>query len=286
MGALLIAFSAVIHQGEAMIVKYYGKKHGVGAMFFNAIACLFSSIFFLVTDKGGLYFPKEMFAYGIANCLMYALGFYSSYVAFRLGSYAATMLMSSFSGVISVCYGIMFLKESSSVATYIAITLIFLSVFLIQYEKTAQNENKNFSAKWFLWALLTALSNGFIAVISRMQQIRFDHAYDNEFLVFSYCGSFVVLLIMSMLKERDNIGYILRHGMFWGMGTGLLNGIKNLTILMIYLFIPISVATPIRTGVGLMAAFMVSVLIYREKFTIRQLAGVGIGILALVLFKL
>ena len=287
MGALLLAIDMIAQQGESMIVRRYGKKHGAGGMFFNAIICLFAMVFFFLTDKGGLCFPKELWLYGIISCLMFATGFYTMYVALQLGSFVASKLLSSFSGVISIVYGILFLKEPAGFTTYLAIVLVFVSVVLMQYQKPSETtaEKKAFSVKWLVCVLLTAVSNGFIAVISRMQQIRFDNAYDNEFMILSFAGACIALFIMGFALERDKFRNTFKYGLVYGASAGLINGAKNLINLWIYLYIPISVATPLRTGLGFILSFICSVLFYKEKFTIRQLISVAIGIIAIILFK-
>ena len=182
MGTLLIIIDQFIGQGEGMVVRHYGKKYGDGGMFFNSFICLFASIFFLITDKGGLCFPKELWLYGIISCFLFATGFYTMYVALATGSYIGTKMFGGFSGIIPIAYGILFLKETATVTTYIATALIFLSVFLRVYQKPGSMKDENASLKWYIYLLLSAISNGFISVVSRMQQIRFDHAYDNEFM--------------------------------------------------------------------------------------------------------
>ncbi len=284
MGTLLIILNQIAHQGEGMVIKNYGKKHGSGGMFFNAIICLFSMLFFVVTDKGGFYFPKELFLYGFISCLIFATGFYSMYLAFKFGSYAMSKLFASFSGIIAILYGILFLKEPSNYITYIAIVLVFVSVFLMNYKKNDEAE-KGFSLKWFLSILATIISNGFIAVLQRMQQLEFDNACDNEFMILSLGGAFLALFILGMLLERGRLGKTLKYGTLYGAFAGILNGSMNFLNLAIYMFIPISAATSLKTGLGIVASFLVSVLIYRERFTRMQLASALVGIVALLLLQ-
>ncbi len=284
MGILLLVVDAFLQQGESMVVRRYGRRHQ-GGMLFNAFICFFSMIFFFLTDKGGLCFPKEIFWYGLVSCMMFATGFYSMHLALQWGSFVATKLIASFSGVISICYGIFFLKEPASLLTYVAIVLVFLSVVLMN-GKSDKGDTKGFSVKWLICVLITAVSNGLIAVISRMQQIHFDHAYDNEFMILSFGGSAVLLAMLALICQRDSLKEIARYGTVYGAVAGLFNGSKNLVNLILYLFIPISVATPAKTGLGFVFSFLISVFIYRETFTKRQLASVVVGILALVLFKL
>ena len=288
MGYLLILLNQAAHQVEGMLVRRYGKKHGAGGLFFNAIICLFAMLFFVLTDKGGFYFPKELWLYGFVSCLMFAAGFYSMYLALQLGSYAISRLISSFSGVFAIVYGLVFLKEPAGVMTYIAFILVFASVFLMNYKTGGKEkeEEKGFSVKWLIRVLVALVSNGMIAVLSRMQQIRFENACDNEFMMLSLGGAFAALMLIGLVTERGKLKQILKYGMLYGGIAGLMNGAANLVNLATYLFLPISVVTPIRTGLGIVTNFVISVLVYKEKFTRRQLVSAVIGVLALVLLKL
>ena len=128
-GMMLVITGVTMHQIETIFVKNYGKKYGKGGMFFNAIICLFAMIYFFITDKNGLQFPKGIWIYGIVNSIMYATGFYTGYAAYKTGSFGFTKLFVSFSAIFSIFYGIIFLKEPTSVIMYVAIAMIFLSVF-------------------------------------------------------------------------------------------------------------------------------------------------------------
>ncbi|MBQ4087599.1 MAG: DMT family transporter [Clostridia bacterium] len=289
MGVLFITISALLQQAEGMTMRRYGKKHSVGGMFFNAIISLAAMVFFFLTDKNGLHFPKEMWIYGSIDALFFASGFYSMFLALQSGSFVATKMVSSFSGIFPIVYGIAFLKEPADFFIYLGIVLVFLSMFFMNYSKKgieSSQDKKAFSLKWLICVLVTSVANGGIGILTRMQQIHFGGAYDNEFMILSFGGSFLFLLLLSLLQERDRMGYILKHGTPYGLLTGLINGSKNLIGMLVYFYIPISLASPIRTGIDLIMSFLISILLYKEKLTKMQLASVAIGAVALVLFAL
>ncbi len=287
MGILLICINQVAHQIEGVLVRRYGKKHGSGGLFFNAILCLFAMLFFILSDRNGFTFPSELFLYGGISALAFAAGFYSMYLALQIGSYALSRLIVSFSGVFAIGYGLIILKEPAGVLTYIALALVFASMFLMNYKPGGDsNEKKSFSVKWLICALISLFSNGAIAILSRMQQIRFDNACDNEFMVLSLGGSFAALMLIGFITERGRLKSVLRYGILYGGAAGLANGAANLANLATYLFLPISLATPLRSGLGIVTNFALSVFLYKEKFTRRQLISALIGVLALILLKI
>ncbi|MBQ4625208.1 MAG: DMT family transporter [Clostridia bacterium] len=287
MGFLLIILNNAAHQVEGMLTRRYGNKHGAGGMFFNAVVCLFSMLFFVLTDRDGFYFPGALWIYGGISCLCFATGFYGMYRALQLGSYVISRLISSFSGVLVIFYGLFYLGEDANLFQYISIVLVFLSLFIMNYEKPRKGEEKEkFSLKWLAWVLASLVANAFIAILQREQQIKFDNQCDNEFMILSLGGAFLALLLIGLAKERDQIGSVVKYGTLYGAGAGLMNGAANLVGLWTYYYIPISAASPIRTGVGTVMSFLVSWLIYREKFSKQKLVGVFLGLVAVVISQI
>jgi multidrug transporter EmrE-like cation transporter len=93
------------------------------------------------------------------------------------------------------------------------------------------------------------------------------------------------LVLLGFILERDNFGKIVKKGTLYGAGAGLMNGAMNFLNLVVYIFIPISMATSVRTGLGIIASFLVSVVIYREKFTLMQALSAAMGIAAVLLLQ-
>lgn len=285
-GMLLILASLLVHQAEALIVKFYGLKYGKGGMFFNAVICLAAVIYFVITDKGGFEFPKGIWLYGIVNSLMYGVGFYSGYVAYKIGSFGLTRLFTSFGVVISTFFGIIFFKESATFFTYLAILLIVTSLFLMNYRKRQKNATQEISVRWVIFVLLTVASNAAITVIGKMQHSVFGDVYSNEYLIISYLGAAMFLFIFGVFFERDSIKPALKHGILFGAAAGIFNGINNLLGLLTYSYLPLSFISPVKTGGGIIISFIVSVLLFRERFSRRQYASVIIGIIAVILMNI
>lgn len=286
MGYFLILLFSFFNLGEGILVKNYAKKHGSGGMLMNAIIALFSFCFFLISDEGGFNAPYEMIPLAIFNSLLYATGFYLTYVAYQCGSFGLTRLISSFSLLLPIFYGIFFLKEEATVLTYTGIALIFFAMILINYQKNDDTQKQQISLKWLTCVLISTIANGFISILTRYQQIKFNNSCSNEFLSISLGGAFIFLLVIGVISERKNLAYIARHGLLCGATCGLLNGAKNLTTVFIYLYLPLSVISPMQTGAGIILTFLTAFIIYRERYTPRQLVGVALGASAVILLAL
>lgn len=280
----------MVHQGESIIVRRYGKRHGKGGMLFNAIICFCALLYCIFTEcfktEYAFYFPKELWIYGMISGLFYAIGFYAAYLALKLGSFGLTKLISSFGTLIPITYGIVFLKEPTTAFTFISITLILISLFLTKYQKNTDPDAPVITFKWVVSIVTFVLANAGISIVAKSQQLRFATMCSNEYLAISYTIAAVLLLVLTAFYERSSFRTVLKNGIVYGVFAGLLNGLKNILVILTYLYVPISIVSPVKTALGLVISFVISVIFYKESFTKRQLIGVAIGIIAVLLIKL
>ena len=282
LGYLLIAVFTLLNLTESVLVRNYAKKHGSGGMLMNAIVALFATLFFVITDTDGFYAPIEMIPIAVLNAFLFGAGFYTSFLAYRCGPYGLTRLISNFSLLFSIFYGIFFLNEQPGITTYIGIVMIFAAMVLINYKKKGEDE-KGVSLKWFICVTISLFANGFIAILTRMQQIRFNDTCSKEFQIISIGGSFLLLAVIGLILDRDKLSYFLKHGVLYGIGAGIANGAKNFLTLMIYMLLPLSVVSPMKTGLGMLATFVLALFVYKEKYSKKQIVGVILGVVAVLL---
>ena len=285
-GYLLIALHTLLNLGESVVVRTYARRHGSGGFIMNAITTLFASLFFLATDKGGFYLPPALLPLVLINALLLGAGFYFTFDAFQCGPYGLTRLFSGFTLVITVVYGIIAFKEPATVLTFLGIAMILAAMALINYQKGGDGAQKGFSLKWLLCVTVSLVANGGIAILTRVQQIRFENACSNEFQFVSFGIAFVLLAIIGLIADRDKLGYVLKAGSLYGIATGILNGAKNFVTLIIYLYLPFSIISPLQNGFGMVATFVVALLCYKEKYSKKQLLGVILGTAAIILLAL
>ena len=289
MGYILCILFVITNLLEGIVVKNHTKKYGNGGTVVNALTCLFSMIFFIITEaleKDAFYFPSELWIYGGISIVMFASGFYFTYVAYKIGPFGLTRLLSTFSLLFPIVYGLAFLNEDGGVTSYIGIGLMLAAAVLINLKHEERGDKQKVTLKWFIYIIISAAANGMISVLSRMQQIRFDNATSNEFMMISLFGSFIALSVWGVLKEKRGIGLVIRDGTLTGFMAGALNGAKNFITLLVYLYLPLSIVSPLQTSLSMIATFAVSYLLYKERYGRIQLVGVVLGIISVVLLSL
>lgn len=284
-GYLLIIVYTFLNLFESVFVRTYAKKHGSGGMLMNAIVALFATLFFVITDTDGFHAPPEMLPLAIINAFLFGAGFYCTFAAYKCGPYGLTRLIGNFALLFTIFYGIFFLKETPKITTYIGIVMIFAAMVLINYKKKSEDEI-GVSLKWFILVMISLVANGLIGVLTRMQQIRFNDTCSSEFQIISIGGSFLLLAVLGIILDKDKLPYFLKHGSLYGIGAGICNGAKNFLTLVIYLLLPLSIVSPMKTGLGMIATFVLALCIYKEKYTKKQIIGVILGAVAVLLLAL
>lgn len=284
MAILLILISGITGLVEGTLIKQYNSRHTKGGFLFTALVSLFSMLYFVITDTNGLQFENGIFPYAIVSGLLYCAASFLTFVALSCGSFTLSMLILSYSGVFTVLYGLLFLNETASLFTYVGFAIIVVSLYLVRGEK--EDEDTKFSAKWLVCILISFFASGMFAVVQRMQQIRFNDAYTNEFMIVTLGLSAIILFVVGLTRDGKDLGYILKNGGLYATLAGLSNGATNGLGLVINTLIPISLSSPMKAGVKIILSFLLSVLIFKEHFLKRQILGVLLGTIALVFLNL
>ena len=281
---LLIIASCSTSLVEGVLIKKYNGKHDKGGFIFTAMVSLFSMLFFVITDKGGFDFRPEMLPYGIISGIFYCSASLLTFVALGCGPFTLSMLILSYSGILPISYGIFFLKDKVTVPMVIGIILILVSLYLNRAEK--KDEDKKASLKWLICIGISFIGSGMVNVIQKMQQLRFENSVNNEYMIVTLGFSAAVLFIVGFIKDHKDVLYILRYGGLYSSLAGISNGATNFITIAVNMLLPISVVSPIRAGTKVVLSFIVSLIIFKEKFVKRQIAGVIVGAIAIILLNI
>ena len=268
--------------GQNIVKKPYTQKMGgSGVYFFNAIISAAALLFFAVTATK-LDFDLSFIPYSIGFAASYAIATVFLVLAIAYGSLSLTSLFFSYSLMIPTLYGLVFLKDDISVVFILGLALLVVSLFLAN-----KNDKKaKFSFKWIICVILAFLGNGMCTVVQNMQQVAFDGAYKNEFMIVALAIVALVMSIMSLIKERKAMKVYAKAGWHWALICGLLNGMVNLFVMILSRSMPVSVMFPLISAGGLVVTYLVSRFVYKESLTKLQFVGFILGLAAVVFLNI
>ena len=284
MPILSVIITVAASSVQGVFKKYLNVKCKNREFTVSSMITLFALIFFLVFAKE-ITFSASFLPYCALYSVCYACAAATYVFALSCGSLALTQLVLSYSCIIPIIYSLICGERLSLIRTT-GVVFLFLSFVVTYYRKSKPDGEKAFSAKWVVYISLMLLSNGFCGVITRMQQLRFDGAYDHSFTIFSMILSTLLLVCAAVIREGRDIMKTVKNGVLLSAACGASNGLANYFGLICLATIPNSVYYPVKSAGELVLATAMSVFLFKEKLRPAQYAGVGLGILALIFINI
>lgn len=268
--------------GQSIAKKPYTQRFGgEGSYSFVALSAAAAFVFFAVLT------PTPQFN---AAFFPYAAGFAAAYVtssvftilAIAYGSLSLSSLVVSYSLLLPTLYGVLVLHDPLGVGFFPGLLLLAISLFLINKGTGITKP----TLKWTVCAALAFVGNGMCTVVQKMQQVRFDGAYKSEFMMTTLALVFVVMLLLSGIKERKAVVHHVKHGWHRALIVGGLNGMVNLFVMILSNRMPVSLLFPFVSAGGLIVTYLVARFWYKEPLRRSQLIGFVCGIASVVFLNL
>ena len=295
---LILALTALTATVQNIFKQKLNERCNPSAFFFSALTSLFAMIFFIAVNTDWSY-RAELLLPSTGFALAYAVATVFSVLAILYGPLAKTSLIISCSLLIPSAYGIVVqgimlktttVEEALSPTLIIGTILLVITLFLVNREKKSENaEEKKVTVKWLIFVLLAFFGNGMCSVVQTAKQDFYGNDSNNVFMIVAL--AIVVALLLSAAfafrNQRVQIKETLHKGWWLALLCGGANGLTNFMVMYLNAQkFPASVLFPVVSGGGLLLIFLWSVLIKRERFTIPQYIGYGLGVISLVLLNL
>ena len=276
---------------ESAMIKTYNKKHANGGFMFISIVSLFSALFFLCKylffDNMKADFTPQVIPYAILAGVMYASSSVLVFFAIRMGSLAITNLILGYSTVVVCLYGIIFLGEASNWLTYVSIGIMVVALFLLKKPEPASDKKaKKNSLLWFIFALLGMLTSAGYSIITKAQQVKFNQTVDSEYILIAIGFSAIATFIVGVITGKKDAFKVFKTCVPYAGIAGLSNGVTNLLSLLINTMIAVSISSPTRSVMTKILHFILGYFIFKERYTIKQIIGLVLVCIAVILINL
>ena len=272
---------------ESTAIKKYNTKYDGGGFLFTAMVSFFSMLFFLlrylITDSEKGDFTLRILPYAFIAGVFYCTASFLTYIALQIGPFAISILILSYGIVITSLYGILFLNEKISYLGCIGFGLIIISLFLLRGRD--DNESKSFSYKWLICIALSVFCSSGFSIVTKMQQVTFSDSVNNEFKIISLAVSATILLIVGAFNTKGGMKRILKTGAPYSFMAGMSNGANNMLGMLINTMVPLSISSPTRSVMKTLLTFAVAYFVIRERFLPRQLIGVLLSTVAVIIIN-
>lgn len=217
---------------------------------------------------------------GIAN----VMSLYASLKAYAVGPFSYTTVVVSLSVIMPALSGL-FYGESISPVQYAGVLMMILCIILSP-ENNADN-NKS-SVKWLIWSVIASMVSGLVGIFQKVHQGSLQHSFEMSALLISCFTTSVIICFICYLHEitklkkkticREKISFV--HIL-----CGFSNAVSHSINIFLVGILPAIIIFPVVNLVPMIFLILSSVLIFKEKLSIRRWMGVASGIISTLLLS-
>ena len=267
---------------QSVSQKQYNLKYEKpNVILFSAVTSMIALCFFLVTSRFQLSFDARLIPYSLGFAVGYSAGWVGTVLAVRYGLMAISSLIVNCSLIFPTAYGIM-LGEPVTPLLLTGVALLLASFVLVNLKF---EEGSRFSWKWFGCVMVAFFGNGLCAVTQNMHKRALGDAYGDEFMIIALAAASAMLLVIAMLTSRDIRGDF-KGCVPYSALNGVSNGIINFLVLILIGNVPNTVLYPTNAATSMIAAFLLSYIVYKERFSKVQYIGYALGIVSIVMLNI
>lgn len=241
---------------------------------FNAAVyavCILTFGILMLTGGISLYTALLGLLFGVVT----ALNNYYKLLALSAGPMHLTLLFTTSSMLIPTFSGVFFGERFSIGKLLVVLVLLFF--LYLSFDKKGETK---IGGRWFIFSLLAFVLQGTIGVLQKIHQ---SSAYKSETGGF-LCVCFICAFVFCFIRSKGDI-----HPFKLGRGTliiGLVCGACTFAMNFINLklsgLLPSQLFFPLVNGSSIVLSSLVSLVLFKEKITLKQQIGLVGGILALI----
>lgn len=285
MDFLVIILCAILSCTKVTIQGHLSKgniKNTTDSVFANCLVFAFTFVIFSLSLKNGInlsviYYSVWFGVLGVSFQVFYAL-------ALNTGPFSVSCMLINLSMVLPVIFSIVFYNEKATITKIVGIILCLIALFL-----NIKRDDKKVNVKWFVYVALAFLSTGGISIV---QKIFAKSTYGNcleQFIFSGYLIAFllsgVIFFILQKYSQNKTIKVNRKNVLLIFLIAASL-GVFQFIYTYGNSFVDAIILVPSVSGLATVFQMLSGRIIFREKFTKRQICSICVGITSILLISM
>lgn len=271
--------------------KIYSKKSNGSATstwLLSSVSALVSLIVLLI-----IFGFKSASIFTILIGLLYGVSYATQLIcdikALKTGPMSFINLFVSFSMVLPAISGALFFGEKMEIAHFIGIALVLIS-FVLFVKKDA--EKQKYDKRWLIYSSICFFCNGAVSILQKIHGKSEYSSQINEFLITAFFAIFVIMTAFAIFSKKNDLKNLFERKengkINWALIV-LMFVIGICTVVMhrmnTYLasVIDSAVFFPVVNGGNALLVIVASIVVFKEKLSVRQIIGVIVGLFAILM---
>ena len=285
---ILLAISFVTCTVTNITKNWYSRKISVstrGTWYFVLVQCLATAVLIFIVNGGigvcSWYSLYMGLIFGVVGTLQLLLFMY----AIAIGPFSYSSVISSMATLIPTLAGAIFWSEKINVFQWIGIVLMVVCI-IFSTDKSKSGSERKVGTKWLVTILCSTVLGGFIGILQKMHQTSVHKDETSLFLVSSFLISALIAAVMVVIcrnkREGDNVTPAARTAWRWliPLISGLSFTFPHIINLYLSGVLEAAIMFPVVNLGPLVLTTVAAAVIFKEKLSVRQWIGIGIGIVS------
>ncbi len=285
MKILIIFICAILGCTKVTIQGHLSKgniKNTSDSVLANCLVFAFTFILFSLSLRNGinpsvLCYSALFGIFGVSFQVFYAM-------ALKSGPFSATCMMINLYMVLPVIFSVIYYDEKATVIKVIGIVLCLIALFL-----NIKGDGKKVNVKWFVYVVLAFFSNGGITIVQKIFAKSEYGGNLEQFIFFGYLIAFLLSFVIFFTQQKigpkstfrlNKKNVLLAFLIAASLGAfQFFNTYANS-------FVDAIILVPSVSGLTTIFQMLSGRVIFKEKFTIRQICSICVGITSILLISL
>lgn len=294
--AFLALIPALMYAIQGASFKQFGLKcddsKGANALFttlFMVASAMLSLVLVFVLD-GGTIVPDSILLGAIMGVFFFGIiTFYDK--ALQLGPLSITSFVFALSMIVPIIVFIIFFNEPFKLTYAIGLALAIISIIFINFKKTKSKDitKKAIDKKWYLYCILGFIFNAGTLLCGKFHGKFVENGNPYQYLFVNFVVATILSLLFYLPKEtRESLKTAEVNGWFIALIAilAIVNVAGNLGSVILAKYLDSAVLYPISNGGTVGISVILSVFFFKEKLQARQVVGLIVGLLAIVVLSL
>lgn len=282
---LIILLCAALSCTKVTIQGHLSKgsiRNATDSILANCFIFAFTFMFFLASLRNGI--NISVICYSVLFGILGSSFQFFYALSLKSGPFSASCLMINLNMVLPVIFSLIYYNEKVTITKVIGIILCLSALFL-----NIKRDGKKGNTKWLIYVALAFLSTGGISIVQKIFAKSAYGDYLEQFIFFGYLTAFIFSFVIfcTQQKIKQNRTFkVSRKNVFFAFLIALALGVFQFFYTYANSFIDAIILVPSVSGLATVLQMISGRIIFREKFTAKQIWAMCIGIAAILLISL
>lgn len=288
---LMLIFAVFAFTVQTLCFKVFNikyMKNTASYMFFNFLTSILVAVVFFIFAGTNQNYHLETIIIGIFFGVDFILTVFFYTKAMGSGPLSLTSLFYSCGILVPIVAGVVLWNEKITAVQLIGLMLMIFMFYVMT--RAGKSDNIVISQKWIVYSVATLFFNGSLGAMLKYHQMLLPKKEVYEFLSVAFftsallCGIFYIWLVKI---RKQNIGHMREIGLFGlVIVAGITTGVGNMIYTALSSSVPGVILFPTVSGGVILLCAVTSAMLFKEKITFKDGAGILIGLVAIVFLSI